>query len=973
MQQNQNTPRTFHSIALSNYLQAIPEYNPQLIVNNKLTKKKVLTTIDTELQKCNEFWFSVAFVTTDGIATIINALDEVRNSGRKGKILVSQYLNFTQPEALKRLLQFENIELKIAVTGSFHSKGYLFRQGENYNLIIGSSNLTANALCSNIEWNLKISAAANSNIIFNSINEFKIEFDKAVAVDEKFITSYQIIYAKQIGLRKELAEKFQSGLNLIVEPNEMQIEALSNINKLRSEGKNKALLISATGTGKTFLSAFDAKKLSPKKFLFVVHRRLIAETALKTFRAVFGPARTMGLYSGSKRELDCDFLFSTVQTISKDDNIAQFEIDHFDYIVIDETHRAGASSYDRLIKYFKPKFLLGMTATPERMDGGDVFKLFDYNIAYEIRLHKALEHEMLSPFHYYGVKDITVDGNELNDNSDFTRLTSKERIRHIIEKAKFYGCDDGIVRGLIFCNNIEECQSLSTEFNKLGLKTIALSGSSTDDERNEAITLLESENKDKKIDYIITRDIFNEGVDIPKVNQIIMLRPTQSAIVFVQQLGRGLRKLENKEYLTVIDFIGNYNNNYMVPIALYGDTTFNKDTLRRLMASKSNLIPGNSTVNFDAISRKRIFEAIDSANMQLKRDLVNDYKLLKYKLGRIPMMMDFIEHGARDPYLFVGYSKSYYNFVFEQEENTIRELNDYQIKLLELFSNEINNGKRVVESLMLFELVNNKKIEIGFFKELIYAKYNFDIDDETLKSCISNLNFKFVTENYKNKLLTIQEIYKLEIVSKQGQFLVISPAFKKSLENFEFNSFLRDNINYSINSFDQAFTFDKFFNGFILYKKYSRKDVFRILNWDKNPLAQNVGGYLVSEDKQKCPIFVTYHKHESISESIKYDDGFINHFTFKWDSKSPRTLNSPEIILMKNYQNAPFRMPLFIQKNNDEGIEFYYFGEVIPIEDSFEQSTMKNKTNKKLPVVKLKFLIDPPVDDFMYDYITKID
>jgi HKD family nuclease len=378
-------------------------YLPHLLVNDKKESKKVLTTILQSLNKCEEFWFSVAFVTTNGVATLIETLINLEQKGIKGKILVSQYLNFTQPEALKRLMQFKNIQLKIAIDNAFHSKGYLFKNNNIYDLIIGSSNLTATALCTNIEWNLKISATPESYIIQNAIKEFYSEFEKAVTVDKYFIENYEILYKKQVDysnlVKKELVLSNQKD----IVPNSMQVEALHNIEYLRSQEKNKALLISATGTGKTYLSAFDVKKFNPKKFLFVVHRLNIAKAAMKSYNSIFGDSVKMGIYSGSARDLEADFIFSTVQTISKEEHLKQFSETYFDYIVIDETHRAGAESYKKIIEYYKPKFLLGMTATPERTDGLDIFKLFDYNIAYEIRLHRALEEDILSPFHYYGV------------------------------------------------------------------------------------------------------------------------------------------------------------------------------------------------------------------------------------------------------------------------------------------------------------------------------------------------------------------------------------------------------------------------------------------------------------------------------------------------------------------------------------------------------------------------------------------
>lgn len=920
-------------------------YLPHLLVNDKKESKKVLTTILHSLNKCEEFWFSVAFVTTNGVATLIETLINLEQKGIKGKILVSQYLNFTQPEALKRLMQFKNIELKIAIDNAFHSKGYLFKNKNVYDLIIGSSNLTATALCTNIEWNLKISATPESYIIQNAIKEFHSEFEKAVKVDNDFIENYEILYKKQVDYSNLVKKELVLSNQKEIVPNSMQVEALQNIEHLRAQGKTKALLISATGTGKTYLSAFDVKKLKPNKFLFVVHRLNIAKAAMKSYKSIFGDSIRMGIYSGSEREIEADFLFCTVQTISKDEHLKQFSKTYFEYIVIDETHRAGAESYKRIVEYFNPKFLLGMTATPERTDGLDIFKLFDYNIAYEIRLHRALEDEILSPFHYYGVTDITVDGELLEDNSDFNLLTSKERIDRIIEKINIYGCDNGKIRGLVFCSKVEECNRLSNEFNLRGFKTISLSGVNTEEERAEAIIKLESDYDE--LDYIFTVDIFNEGIDIPSVNQIVMLRPTQSAIIFVQQLGRGLRKIDNKDYLTVIDFIGNYKNNFLVPIALYGDTSYNKDTIRKLLSSGSSLIPGTSTINFDRIAREKIFEAIDAANMQLRRDLINDYNLLKFKLGKYPMMVDFLNHGSRDPYLYVTYSRSYYNFVKSVEENFENHLSANEILLLELFSTEINNAKRVEESILLKELIEKSEINLIQFKSIIQNEFGYDLTDETIASCINNLNFKFVRKDKEN-------------ITQENEQLRIGEDLMNALQNVTFQTYLLDSIDCSIRKFIQLFKKEKYVGGLIRYNKYSRKDVCRILNWPKDE-SSTVYGYKTKDGITPC--FVTYHKSDDIIESIKYNDHFIDQNTFAWESKSNRRLDSSEI---QNIINSK-RILLFIKKEDGEGSDFYYMGDVRIIDNSIEQSKMPESD---LPVVHFKFKLDEPVEESIYDYLT---
>ena len=922
-------------------------YQPELLVNQKNPPKKVLSTILHEFENCTEFLISVAFVTTSGVATIINKLKELESREIKGKILVSQYLNFTQPEALKRLLKFKNIDLRIATTGNAHSKGYIFKNNEHYNLIVGSSNLTAQALATNKEWNIKVSALVESGIVDKVLDEFQADFENATLVTQKYILEYEEIYQNQFLLNKRNSLVSPIKTEKVIKPNAMQVEALENLKNLREANKNKALIISATGTGKTYLSAFDAKLFQPKKLLFVVHRLTIAENSLKTFQKVFGNSKKMGLYSGDKRDLNCDFLFSTIQTISKPTHLENFSKEYFDYIIIDETHRSGADSYLRLIEYFKPKFLLGMTATPERTDGNDIFQIFDHNIAYEIRLNRAMEEEMLSSFHYYGVTDLIIDYKEIDNKTDFNLLVSNERAARIIEQANFYGSDNGITRGLIFCSRKNEAIELSALFNLRGLKTIALTGDNSEEERAKSIEKLETDNLTEKLDYIFTVDIFNEGIDIPKVNQIIMLRPTESSIIFIQQLGRGLRKAEGKKYLTIIDFIGNYDNNYLIPISLYGDTSYNKDSLRKLITEGSKMIPGSSTVNFDEITKEKIFKSIDSANMQLLADLKKDYNLLKFKLGRIPMMMDFIEHGSRDPFLYVSYSNSYYNFIIKVEKEHSFKLNSKQIKLLELFSKEINNSKRIEESYILKRLILEGQLSISEFKYSIRSKYNYTPSQSTIDSCINNINFLFIRKNEK-------------IILVNNESFQFHNEFYDNLKNTFFKRFLLDTIDYSIATFDNSFKTEYYKNGLILYNKYSRKDVCRLLNWEKD-ISSTIYGYRTNNETTPC--FVTYHKSDEIDSTINYNDYFINQSTFAWESRSNRKIESDEIKAVINSK----RILLFVKKEDGEGSDFYYMGDVSIVPDSIEQSYMKDS---KLPVVHFKFHLEQPVIDNVYSYIT---
>ena len=440
------------------------DYRPSILTNEPVINEKVLSTILDELRTCESFFLSVAFITSGGVASLFGTLLDLGSKGIKGKILVSEYLNFTEPEALRKILQLTNVELKIARNSDFHSKGFMFTHKSYYTIIIGSSNITHGALTKNKEWNLKVTAHKDSELFKNTIIEFENVFEKSHPVTPEYLEKYAFVYHSEKKLRQGLRKVLLEVEEKSIQPNEMQKKAIENLGNLRDLGKNKALLVSATGTGKTYLSAFDVAQVNPKRMLFLVHRRNIAQKAMESYQSILPNNKEFGLYSGSTKDTNADFLFSTVQTFSREEHLAKFPPNYFDYIVIDETHRASASSYQKIMNHFKPAFLLGMTATPERTDGLDVFALFDYNIASEIRLHDALANEMLVPFHYYGIAEIEVNGKLLDETASINELNRLDRVNHIIENINLFGTDDGISRGLVFCSRQEECIFLANEF-----------------------------------------------------------------------------------------------------------------------------------------------------------------------------------------------------------------------------------------------------------------------------------------------------------------------------------------------------------------------------------------------------------------------------------------------------------------------------------------------------------------------------
>ncbi len=318
---------------------------PKLVVNDYSKGSKVLSEIISELNKCEEFFISIAFITNSGILPLLETLKILNRKGIKGKILTTDYLNFSEPKALKKLLEFPNIEIKLYSKENFHTKGYIFRYRDHYKLMVGSSNLTQTALTKNKEWNLKVSSLEEGSLTEGVISEFNQLWNEADKLTLEWIQTYEDIYIKQVEFTRK--SKVPRLAQYKLKPNKMQVEAIQGLEKLRENGQDKGLLISATGTGKTYLSAFELRNYNPKRALFIVHREQIAKQALNSFRNVFGDTRSMGILSGTSKDVDKDFIFCTIQTLSKDEVLQSFGKNEFDYIIIDEVHKAGANSYQK--------------------------------------------------------------------------------------------------------------------------------------------------------------------------------------------------------------------------------------------------------------------------------------------------------------------------------------------------------------------------------------------------------------------------------------------------------------------------------------------------------------------------------------------------------------------------------------------------------------------------------------------------
>lgn len=893
---------------------------PKLITNQN--GSSFYQELVSSLRSCNQFYFSVAFINYSGLQLLLDVFKDLSDENISGKILTSTYLNFTDVKSLRKLNEFSNIESKIFKTKNqvgFHTKAFIFEYENEYKIIIGSSNITQSALKSNVEWNVQYISKKQSQYALNVLKEFQDLWNQSDDNHEDFQKQYEdYINNLQTYLNNQ---KHIFNYTKTIEPNSMQTEALDSLNKLRKNNQNKALIIAATGTGKTYLSAFDIKQMQAKRVLFVAHRERILNDAMRSFNKVMPDVLTT-IFQGSKKETQSEITFAMIQTISKPENLQLFSEDTFDYVVYDEAHRSFSPTYQKVMKYFNPEFTLGMTATPERTDGGNIFELFNNNIALEVRLRDALKEDLVTPFHYFGITDATtnlsdIDVSEIDILAE--RLSIKSRVDLVIEKLLHYGFSGLKRKALGFCVSKKHAHFMADEFNAFGYCSLALTGESSNEEREKAIQRLEDQND--PLEFIFTIDIFNEGVDIPSINLVLMLRPTQSPIIFTQQLGRGLRKYEYKDFLTVLDFIGNHNKSFLIPIALSGSRYYDRDTLKVTVSKDFNDIPGCTHIHLDKIVKDQILNQLDRVNFNKLEYLKKEYLEFKNVLGDKPTILDYIKYeNAPDPIKFILKENSYVEFQYKVEKETMPPISMDQVKVLQVIDKMLPI-KRIHEFILLKLLFLHGQVSYETIKSEI-IKIIPDVDEASMNHSISF---------FKGDMLGPNELNPFPFISYQNNgFLTLNIKLEEWIKEAIIHS-----LDYGIIRYQEEFGKHALPYPFLkLYSYYKMKDLGFLTNYEKSFASIREG---VWKNGQHYYLFVDLHKGEDIKASINYKDKLTSKRTMQWETQNKTPQHSDTGMDLCYPKKRNIHLHMFLRKAKmigNQKLDYIYVGEVNPT--SFE-------------------------------------
>lgn len=771
--------------------------------------------------KANQIDIIVSFLMESGVRMILKDLKAALDRGVQVRILTGNYLGITQPSALclikKELGNRVDLRFYNDKERSFHPKSYIFHYENLGEIYIGSSNISRSALTSGIEWNYRFNSLDDKKNFCLFYDTFVELFENhSIVINDDELTRYSKNWhkpavSKDLAKYDNLQDDGDANVEVLFQPRGAQIEALYALEDSRSEGATKGLVQAATGVGKTYLAAFDSAKY--ERVLFVAHREEILKQAAISFKNV-RHSDDYGFFYGKQKDTDKAVIFASVATLGRNEYLTEdfFAPDYFDYVIIDEFHHAVNEQYQRIVKYFKPQFLLGLTATPERMDGKNIYEICDYNVPYEISLKEAINKGMLVPFHYYGIYDETdysslhlvkgrYDEKELNE----TYIGNIKRYDLIYKYYMKYRSK----RALGFCCSRQHAEEMAKEFCKRGIEAVAVYSNADgefSEDRDKAIEKL----KKQEIKMIFSVDMFNEGVDIATLDMVMFLRPTESPIVFLQQLGRGLRTSKGKEYLNVLDFIGNYEKAGRAPLLLSGG----KDLGEKSAYNYADIeYPDDCIVDFD-MRLIDLFKELEKKSLSVKERIKQEFYRVKELLdSKVPsrielftymdddIYQDCIKHAKENPF------RRYMDFLNEMQELSVDEEVVYSGIGREFLSLiETTDMQKVYKMPILYSFYNDGDIRLAVKDEDVLAAWKTFFDNGTnwkdFAADTSYTDYKAMTDKQhlsKAKSMPIKFLKasgKGFFIEKDGYAIAIRDDLEKIIRNDAFKKHMKDILEY---------------------------------------------------------------------------------------------------------------------------------------------------------------------------------
>ncbi|MEG0978016.1 MAG: DUF3427 domain-containing protein [Bacilli bacterium] len=916
------------------------------------SNKNILNELKLLLNQCDHFSFSVSFIKKSGLNLLKDSIENALKRGAVGEIITTDYMHFTDIESCNILCEFgekyKNFNAYMFKINEqedfdgFHTKGYIFSFKNLTSVIIGSVNITGYALQHNAEWSL-LSTSLNEEEYINTIkNEFDYLKNLSIPLDASYIDSIENF-------------SFES---CEVIPNEMQKEALVSLRKARLEGHDKVLILSTMASGKTLLSAFDTKIFEAKKILYLAPNSTILGSAKNEFKKVYGEKKTYGTYDGYKHDYNVDILFGNISSIYKHMN--EFNSNDFDYIIADEAQHAPADTFKQTLLYFKPEFLLGLSGNIDRLDNADVKGIFGDFISYELTLREAINNNIVMPFKYIGVKDDFIDYGDINDVKLIGRqLCSSVNIDFIDEEIKKVKNElDGKIKCLAFCKTIDHAKMMSEAMKNNGYKTAFMCGTTSIPDRDILIRKLQDENDPLQIIFAV--DVLNEGVDIPRMNLALFLRPTESSLLFSQQLGRALRKAPNKKRPIILDFIGNnYKTAHHIARALYGLVESPISEMYVEQAIVRNNIDFNLfgvDIHFEEKSSDEIAKSLEGVNYYSSKYICYKYRIFKIYLDIVsyPSHQSFLGNKDFDLIDILNckkYKGSYYEFLKTEEPRFSQSFTESQVSFLNYLYKELPLIRPYEFEMLKFLLINGE----GTIDDLKNT-----VNDKVFSEIRFNHALKYLLgeENQKN----IASIEVFDGIYKLCQY--IDPI--SSLDNIEhidydnlsFNAFVLDLLEYGLKKYYQEF--GDFDGEAKLYSLYSRIELKRATC--KGPVSTVQGGLFYSDEElTKLNIFIDLNKEKDVEEHLNYSDGFIDSKTLMWESSTRTTLDNNRGTKLIGLD----KVHIFVRKCKEENgcsLRYVYLG-------TGHLTEPKNTENQKLSII-FKVTLDNEIPNFLYSQLT---